>query len=82
MEEKVTLEEAVVQLLKEKGLRLTTAESCTGGAIASRIVNVPGASEVLEQGIVTYSNEAKQRYLGVSEETPCPVRRCQHADRL
>ena len=53
MEEEVTLEEAVVQLLKEKGLRLTTAESCTGGAIASRIVNVPGASEVLEQGIVT-----------------------------
>lgn len=69
MEEEVTLEEAVVQLLKEKGLRLTTAESCTGGAIASRIVNVPGASEVLEQGIVTYSNEAKQRYLGVSEDT-------------
>lgn len=69
MKEEVTLEEAVVQLLKERNLRLTTAESCTGGAIASRIVNVPGASEVLEQGIVTYSNHAKQKYLGVRTET-------------
>lgn len=69
MDEEVTLEEAVVRLLKERGLRLTTAESCTGGAVAARIVNVPGASEVLEQGIVTYSNEAKQRYLGVSGDT-------------
>lgn len=67
--EEVSLEEAVVQLLKEKQIRLTTAESCTGGAISSRIVNVPGASEVLEQGIVTYSNQAKQKYLGVREET-------------
>lgn len=69
MDEEVTLEEAVVRLLKERGLHLTTAESCTGGAVAARIVNVPGASEVLEQGIVTYSNEAKQRYLGVCGDT-------------
>lgn len=69
MQEDVTLEEAVVLLMKEKGLRLTTAESCTGGAVSARIVNVPGASEILEQGIVTYSNEAKQKYLGVRPET-------------
>lgn len=68
-DEKVTLEEAVVQLLKERNLHLTTAESCTGGAVSSRIVNVPGASEVLEQGIVTYSNRAKEKYLGVRHET-------------
>lgn len=69
MEEEVTLERAVVDMMKERNLYLTTAESCTGGAVASRIVNVPGASEVLGQGIVTYSNEAKQRYLSVREET-------------
>ena len=69
MEEEVTLEQAVVDMMKERNLYLTTAESCTGGAVASRIVNVPGASEVLGQGIVTYSNEAKQRYLSVREET-------------
>ena len=69
MEEEVTLEQAVVDMMKERNLHLTTAESCTGGAVASRIVNVPGASEVLGQGIVTYSNEAKQRYLSVREET-------------
>ena len=68
-DEEVTLEEAVVHLMKKRNLHLTTAESCTGGAVASRIVNVPGASEILEQGLVTYSNEAKQRYLGVSKET-------------
>ena len=59
----------LASLLKGSGRTLSAAESCTGGAVASRIVNVPGASEVLGQGIVTYSNEAKQRYLSVREET-------------
>lgn len=68
-EEHETLEETVVKLMKEKNLTLTTAESCTGGAIAARIVNVSGASEVLMQGIVTYSNKAKRKYLGVKKET-------------
>ncbi len=65
----VSLEEEVVRELKKWGYTLTTAESCTGGMIASRICNVPGASEVLMQGLVTYSNEAKMRYLGVKKET-------------
>lgn len=64
-----TLEMAVVRLLKRKGLTLTTVESCTGGAIAARIVNVPGASEVLTQGLITYSNEAKHRLVGVKNST-------------
>lgn len=68
MEEK-NLEERLLALLLERKGTLTTAESCTGGMIASRIVDVPGASAVLMQGLVTYSNEAKMRYLGVLPET-------------
>lgn len=64
-----TLEMEVVKILKKKKLTLTTVESCTGGAIAARIVNVPGASEVLMQGFVTYSNEAKHKLVGVKKET-------------
>ena len=60
---------AVVKILKKKKLTLTTVESCTGGAIAARIVNVPGASEVLMQGFVTYSNEAKHKLVGVKKKT-------------
>lgn len=48
---------------------LTTAESCTGGIIASRIVNVPGASGVFKEGYITYSDEAKKKLLGVKAET-------------
>ena len=62
-------EERLLALLLSKNLTVTTAESCTGGLIASRIVNVPGSSGALMQGLVTYSNEAKVRYLGVKEET-------------
>ena len=50
------LEKHVVDVLKEKKLTVTTAESCTGGMISSRIVNVPGASAVLKQAYVTYCN--------------------------
>lgn len=67
--ENMTLEEAVTVLLWNRNLTLSTAESCTGGAIAARIVNVPGASDVFLQGMVTYSNEAKKRTLGVREDT-------------
>lgn len=63
------LEEAVVRLLKERGLTVTTAESCTGGLIAGTLVNVAGASDVLGEAYVTYSNEAKQRLAGVSPQT-------------
>ena len=60
-----TLEAAVVQLLRERQLTLTTAESCTGGSLAGRITDVPGASEVFAAGYVTYANEAKVNSLGV-----------------
>lgn len=59
----------VVIALKEKNLILTTAESCTGGMIASAIVNVGGASNVFHEGYITYCDEAKMRILGVKEET-------------
>ena len=65
----LTPEEAVVTLLRETNMTLSTAESCTGGAIAARIVNVPGASDVFMEGMVTYSNGAKKRTLGVTEDT-------------
>jgi len=63
------LNEVVVALLREKGKTLSCAESCTGGMIASSIVDVSGSSEVFLEGCVTYSNEAKMRRLGVREET-------------
>ncbi|MFQ3548420.1 MAG: competence/damage-inducible protein A [Armatimonadota bacterium] len=64
-----TLEQIVVSELKEKGLKLGLAESCTGGLIGDRITNVPGCSEVLLAGIVSYSNESKIRLLGVDKKT-------------
>lgn len=67
--EHVTLEDAIVELLKEKGMTVTTAESCTGGLLAGRIMNVAGASAVYQEGYITYSNRAKEKLLGVSEET-------------
>ena len=65
----MNLEEKVVQKLMEKGYTITTAESCTGGLLAGRILNVSGASSVYNEGRITYSNEAKERLLGVSHET-------------
>lgn len=64
-----TLEEAVVRLLLKHELTVTTAESCTGGMIASRLVNVPGVSEVFNEGFITYSNKAKRKILDVSKST-------------
>ena len=58
-----------VELLKEKKMTLTTAESCTAGLLAGRIMNVAGASWVYNEGYITYSNEAKEKNLGVSHET-------------
>lgn len=68
-DENRTLEEAVVDMLKDRGLTLALAESCTGGAVSARIVNVPGASEVFGHGFVTYSNRAKRKFLGVKKST-------------
>jgi nicotinamide-nucleotide amidase len=64
-----TLESTVVQLLAGQKKTVALAESCTGGLIAHRITNVPGASAVLACGLVTYSNDAKKNLLGVREET-------------
>ena len=61
MDERVTLEDAVAALLREQELTVTTVESCTGGLLAGRLVNVPGVSEVFKQGFVTYSNKAKRK---------------------
>lgn len=63
-----TLEQVVVKLLKESGLTVTAAESCTGGLVAARLINVSGASEVLKSSLVTYCDEAKHRLLGVPED--------------
>lgn len=62
------IEEAVVGMLKEHHLKVATAESCTGGLIAKRITDVPGASEVFECGIISYANGIKHKVLGVNED--------------
>ena len=63
------IEAAIGMQLRAKGYRLALAESCTGGLIAHRITNVPGASQYLLGGIVAYSNEVKVSILGVEKET-------------
>ncbi len=69
MDEHVTLEQAVLQMLRERELTLTTAESITGGMLAARLTDVPGASEVFRQGLVTYCNRAKRKLLDVKKTT-------------
>lgn len=68
-EDTINLEDAVVELLSANNLTVATAESCTGGLLAGRIINVPGASEVFKEGIITYSNKAKKNRLGVKKST-------------
>ena len=67
--EDITIEDVVCKLLINQKLTISTAESCTGGMIASTLINYPGISEVLLEGAVTYSNEAKHNRLGVRNET-------------
>ena len=64
----MSLEEDVVKVLLKRGYDITTAESCTGGMIASALINVAGVSEVYKEGYITYSNEAKHKLLAVEEE--------------
>lgn len=66
-DENKKLEDVVVDMLKERKFSITAVESCTGGLFAARIVNVPGASDVLKQSYVTYSNKAKHRIAGVQK---------------
>ena len=62
-------EERFVNLLIEKQMTVTTAESCTGGLLSGTIVNVAGVSDVFHQSYVTYANSAKHELIGVPEET-------------
>lgn len=64
-----TLERAVVELLSKNGLSITAAESCTGGLVCGKIVNVAGASEVFRGGYITYSNKQKRNVIGVKKST-------------
>lgn len=68
-EEGVTLEKAVVDLLAAYGMTASTVESCTGGMLAARLINVPGVSEVFKSGYVTYSNKSKRKLLGIRKNT-------------
>jgi nicotinamide-nucleotide amidase len=60
---------ALLALCRRKKLRIATAESCTGGLIAAVLTEIPGSSDVVDRGFVTYSNAAKQAMLGVSSAT-------------
>lgn len=63
------IEKAVVEKLQQHQYQISFAESCTGGLLASTIINVSGASKVIEESYITYSNRVKQKLLGVKEET-------------
>ena len=67
--EEISLEQAVVDLLLEKKMTVCTIESCTGGMLAARLINVPGVSETFRAGFVTYSNKAKRKVAGVKKKT-------------
>jgi nicotinamide-nucleotide amidase len=68
-EEEVTLERSIVDLLLANGLTVSTVESCTGGLVAGRLTKVPGVSQVFKNGLVTYSNKAKRKLVGVKRMT-------------
>jgi nicotinamide-nucleotide amidase len=57
--------EALLDAARAKGLKIATAESCTGGLIAGLLTEIPGSSDVLDRGFVTYSNDAKEAMLGI-----------------
>lgn len=63
--------ERLINILRVKGYTITTAESCTGGLISATLVNVAGASYVLNEAYVTYANSAKEKLIGVRHETLC-----------
>ena len=66
-DEMMRLAEEIVALLAKEHLKLTTAESCTGGMIASTLINVPGISDYYDEGYITYANKAKSKLLSVDE---------------
>ncbi len=67
--QEVTLEEAVIDLIAKNNLTVSTVESCTGGMLAARLINVPGVSDVFKEGMITYSNKAKRNRVGVKKST-------------
>ena len=64
-----TIEDRVISLLKEKGYLISFAESCTGGMLASMLISISGASNVLSESFITYSESAKEKFLKVNKET-------------
>lgn len=64
-----TVEKTLVEILLKNNMTISFAESCTGGMLASTLINVSGSSNVINESYVTYSEEAKMRILGVSKET-------------
>jgi nicotinamide-nucleotide amidase len=67
-EDERPVEEMVLELCRERGLKLATAESCTGGLVAARLTSIPGSSDVFVGAVVAYANEVKARELGVPDE--------------
>lgn len=65
----LSLEKQIINLLHERNLTLSTCESCTGGLIISRLISIPGASNVIKEAYVTYSDEAKIKILNVKKNT-------------
>ena len=63
-----TIEKKITRILKARKMTVTTAESCTGGLVAGTLINADGVSEVYKEGFITYSDDAKMKYLGVEEE--------------
>ena len=68
-DENTSLEAAIINMLSKHKLTVSAAESCTGGLLSARLINVPGASDVYQAGFVTYANKAKHKLIGVKKET-------------
>lgn len=68
-EDEVSIQEVVVNKIKEKNMKISVAESLTGGMVAENLVNIPSASDILDESYVTYSDEAKIKLLGVNRQT-------------
>lgn len=68
-EGEIPLEDVIGEMLVNKGLTIAIAESCTGGMVAARLINYPGISQSLFEGVITYSNEAKMNRIKVKKET-------------
>ena len=75
------LSRSLLDLCRMRKLTIATAESCTGGLVAGALTDIPGSSDVIDRGFVTYSNEAKRAMLGVKATTLADLRRGQQGNR-